>query len=57
MTDKEESKELKIKLNEGQFLHLMVTLGDIANRLDKLEAKLVSIEAELKLIRVEMNEK
>lgn len=55
--DKEELKELKIKLNEGQFLHLMVAFGDINNRLDKLESAVKGIETELRLIRVEIMDK
>lgn len=55
--DKEELKELKIKLNEGQFLHLMVAFGDINGRLDKLGTRLTAIESELRLIRIEIADK
>ena len=57
MINKEQHKETIIKLNEGQFLHLMSTLGDINIKLDKLETKLISIEGELRLLRIEIADK
>ena len=61
MTDQKEQKEIVIKLNEGQFLHLMNSLGNINSGLDKLldklESKLVAIENEIRLLRIEIMDK
>lgn len=56
-------KETVIKLSEHQFQHLLVVLSEInqgikgfTNKLESLQTGLTKIEAELKLIRVEVNE-
>ena len=59
----ETEKSTIIKLDEHQFRHLLAAFGSIsrevgtvANRLEKLETAIANLEAELKLIRMEISE-
>lgn len=62
MSEKE-PKQTVVKLEEHQFQHLLVILSDInqqlrsiANKQVKLETAIAKVEAELKLIRMEISE-